>query len=523
MQTAINPGLAQVLGAMDVINPVTPDGKNVTVAAKVMQAAQQAMTPQVAMPQVAQQAGLAGQIQAMQMQEAQKAMMQAAMQGQPQMQQQMQQMQQQMPQGIERLNPQMGNFAEGGIVGYAEAGVAEDEQRRLAQIRREYEQEVGRFTDDVPYVPGGTTKKVPTEETSEAAGIETLLPEAEAIYAPAAQELEKLRTTPPTGQEVIQYLQEMDPAQRAYYISKGIDPDALMKREAENKRLFDAQRALLQERMARQEGGDTMMSRLGAALRGFRQMKGQGIGGGILSSYENLARQVESGQLRMDQLKDAELKINELEVGSRRSLEDARRSIAEGDWKKAQSELAASQKMANDATKLRADLKSKIGAAAVQMRGQDVRAETAMYAADVRRELGLARAGGDGREPIVRRVEEDAQGNKIAIMSFGPPKPLGFKSAEFELRIGRMQQQLLKDGPPGYRKLPFEEQRQIAMEYVVGKPAAAGNETPPPSAAPGASATLPPSALAQLKENEVTKFANGQEWTLQNGQPKRVK
>ena len=109
MQTAINPGLAQVLGAMDVISPVTPEGTP-TVAAQVMQAAQKAMTPQVAMPQVAQQAGLAGQIQAMQMQEAQKAMMQAAMRGQPQMQQPMPP--QQMSQGIEGLNPQMGNFAE---------------------------------------------------------------------------------------------------------------------------------------------------------------------------------------------------------------------------------------------------------------------------------------------------------------------------------------------------------------------------------------------------------------------------
>lgn len=472
MQTAINPALAAAMtleraAQVGEFSPVTPDGSP-TVAAQLMQ---RAAPPSV--PQVAQQAGLGGQIQAMQQQQAQQALMQQAMQ------------QRQAPAGLMGLNPQMGNFAEGGIVGYAEAGVAEDEQRRLAQIRREYEQEVSKFTDEVPYVPGGTTKKVPTE-SAESSGIETLLPEAEAIYAPAAQELEKLRTTPPTGQEVTQYLQEMDPAQRAYYISRGIDPDALMKREAENKKLFDAQRALLQERMARQEGGDTTMSRLGAALRGFRQMKGQGIGGGILSSYENLARQVESNQLRMDQLKDAELKINELEIGSRRSLEDARRSIAEGDWKKAQSELASSQRMANDATKLRADLKSKIGAAAVQMRGQDVRAETAMYAADVRRELGLARSGAGGKEPIVRKVDEDSEGNAIAIMSDGSRKPLGYKTAEYERRVGQMQQKLLTNGPPGYRKLPFEEQRKIATDYMVGKPAAEPSPVPTPSPAPSA-------------------------------------
>lgn len=485
MQTAINPALAQVIGAMDTIKPVTPEGTP-TVAAQVMQAAGMAQQP--ALPQIAQQAGLGGQIQAMQMQEAQKQLMNAAMQ-----------QQRQAPAGLMGLNPQMGNFAEGGIVGYAEAGVAEDEQRRLAQIRSEYEQEVGKFMQDVPYVPGGTTKKVPTEETSESAGIETLLPEAEAIYAPAAQELEKLRTTPPTGQEVTQYLQEMDPAQRAYYISRGIDPDALMKREAENKKLFDAQRSLLQERMARQEGGDTMMSRLGAALRGFRQMKGQGIGGGILSSYENLSRQVESNQLRMDQLKDAELKINELEIGSRRSLEDARRSIAEGDWKKAQSELASSQRMANDATKLRADLKSKIGAAAVQMRGQDVRAETSRYGADVRAEtarraqdirqtLGLASAS--GKAPRVHKTKTDDDGYEVIIMSDGTQVNTGVRSQEFNNRISNIVIKLRKENPE-FRDLPVEEQRNVAAEVLTGKKGAAKPTAAPAPSAPAPSASAP--------------------------------
>lgn len=488
MQTAmnpVNPALAQVIGAMDTIKPVTPEGTP-TVAAQVMQAAGMAQQP--ALPQIAQQAGLGGQIQAMQMQEAQKQLMNAAMQ-----------QQRQAPAGLMGLNPQMGNFAEGGIVGYAEAGVAEDEQRRLAQIRSEYEQEVGKFMQDVPYVPGGTTKKVPTEETSESAGIETLLPEAEAIYAPAAQELEKLRTTPPTGQEVTQYLQEMDPAQRAYYISRGIDPDALMKREAENKKLFDAQRALLQERMARQEGGDTMMSRLGAALRGFRQMKGQGIGGGILSSYENLSRQVESNQLRMDQLKDAELKINELEIGSRRSLEDARRSIAEGDWKKAQSELASSQRMANDATKLRADLKSKIGAAAVQMRGQDVRAETSRYGADVRAEtarraqdirqtLGLASAS--GKAPRVHKTKTDDDGYEVIIMSDGTQVNTGVRSQEFNNRISNIVIKLRKENPE-FRDLPVEEQRNVAAEVLTGKKGAAKPTAAPAPSAPAPSASAP--------------------------------
>jgi hypothetical protein len=65
---------------------------------------QRAMPPSV--PQVAQQAGIAGQIQAMRMKQAQEALMNQAMAQRPQG-------------GVEALNPQVGNFAEGGIVGYA--------------------------------------------------------------------------------------------------------------------------------------------------------------------------------------------------------------------------------------------------------------------------------------------------------------------------------------------------------------------------------------------------------------------
>ena len=38
-----------------------------------------------------------------------------------------------------------------------------------------------------------------------------------------------------------------------------------------------------------------------------------------------------------------------------------------------------------------------------------------------------------------------------------------------------------------------------------------------------AKTSLPPQALAQLKEGFVTTFTNGQQWTLENGKPKRVK
>jgi hypothetical protein len=54
-----------------------------------------------------------------------------------------------------------------------------------------------------------------------------------------------------------------------------------------------------------------------------------------------------------------------------------------------------------------------------------------------------------------------------------------------------------------------------------------GAPTPTPAPVRGAPATqgasLPQAALSQLKEGQQTKFANEQVWTLQNGQPVRVK
>lgn len=108
MQTDINPALAAALTLEQAaqageFQPTTPDGTP-TVAAQLMQRAAPSL------PQIAQQAGMGAQIQAAQMQQAQQALMEQAMQ-------------QQQPQGIESLNPNIQEFAEGGIVGYQAGGL----------------------------------------------------------------------------------------------------------------------------------------------------------------------------------------------------------------------------------------------------------------------------------------------------------------------------------------------------------------------------------------------------------------
>lgn len=114
----VNPALAQVIGAMDVIKPVTPEGTP-TVASQVMQAAQQAMAPQPAMPnvqQIARDAGIGNQVQMGQQQEQQQQMMQMLQQ----MMQQRQGRENAMRFGVAAApGADTIRMAEGGIVGYA--------------------------------------------------------------------------------------------------------------------------------------------------------------------------------------------------------------------------------------------------------------------------------------------------------------------------------------------------------------------------------------------------------------------
>jgi hypothetical protein len=123
MQTAINPALAAAMtleraAQVGEFQPTTREGQP-TVAAQLMQ---KAVPP--AVPDVVKQAGLGGQIQAMQMQDAQQELMGRLM------------AQQKQAPGLMGLNPQMGNFAEGGIVGYTDGGTASTPYTSAEEIDR---------------------------------------------------------------------------------------------------------------------------------------------------------------------------------------------------------------------------------------------------------------------------------------------------------------------------------------------------------------------------------------------------
>ena len=406
MQAALNPALAAALtldraAQVGEFTPMTKEGIP-TVVGGLMQ---KVMPP--AVPDVVQQAGLGGQIQAMQMQEAQKAVMNQAMQ------------QARGPAGLEGLNPEMGNFAEGGIVGYAEAGVTRESAREsvnpLAMLLRRLSEmglptRAGRSPEqdaiavETARAMSAPVSEIPIPEVAvreerppappPAAPQMTAAPQAapvgggvggiEALMNKQRDIIGSMQG-PATLDQSIARMQQDKAARDALLRSEGIDPNYLDKRAEEDKALMEQQRALLRERMEREQGRDTFLSRAGAALRGFRQFQGQGLGEGMMSAYDNLARQVAAGERTMDQLRDFEIKLNELDINRRRSLEDAKRATVEGRVKDAEQAL-------NNATAFSNEIKKLTAATFTTQVQQTVEMEKASAARDA------TRAGREGQE-----------------------------------------------------------------------------------------------------------------------------
>jgi hypothetical protein len=510
MQTAINPALAQVIGAMDVISPVTPEGTP-TVAAQVMQAAQQAMTPQVAMPQVAQQAGLAGQIQAMQMQEAQKAMMQAAMQGQPQMQQQMQQMQQQMPQGIERLNPQMGNFAEGGIVGriprYAEAGMTEDQMIIEPS-------DGGGFMVAEPAIGGGATAVAAPVATAPAAPVR---PEAgiaglATSSAPAIAEMRRVAA------ELAQMPVSADPRKameaglarrqvaNEFAAATGNDPRMIENQIKQMEDYYRRRDQQLEQRYQDIEGRKGRES-LAEALMGFRQMRGRPFSEGITSSYQALSRFQGGMDRQMKEIEDLRLQMEGLKMERVNTLKTLKYNTDMGYMNEAMKEQQrlidndrAQKKTEFELAKKVAELHSQEARTAQVEAGRgerfERRDETTRRGQDIRSRLKLE--SGSGREPRVQSKIVGENGNVILIMSDGSSRDTGIKSADYNKSIARIVSDLGKRDPE-FNDLSVEERRNIAAEILSGKKPSS-TSTPVPSPAPGAS---PVAAPRGTKENPI--------------------
>jgi hypothetical protein len=389
MQTAINPALAAAMtldkaAQFGEFQPTTKDGQP-TVAAQLMQ---KAVAP--AVNEIAQQVGLGGQIQAMQMQEAQKALMQQAMAQRP-------------PAGIEGLNPQMGNYADGGIVGYSgqDGSVAEEpwwkrlmrersgmesspDQRRgyervldalsrmapsgsrLSDVLKDRrivedtEKEAARFEQDVPYgsvnapvaLPpappappeGGIVQTLPAAQRAPAVrpteGLASSSQKDLAAMQTIAQELSKLPILP-SAEGNVQHALEKKNAADQYARATGNDPDMVLKQISQYEDMYRRQDEKLARRAAQLES-EKGLGGIKEFLLGARGIKGQGGIGAELASGARSAMAYDEGvRNRLEKIEDLRMDLESVKAERVNSLRKFKYETDMGHYQNAEKERMA--------------------------------------------------------------------------------------------------------------------------------------------------------------------------------------
>ena len=373
MQTAINPALAAAMtleqaAQVGQFQPTTPDGAP-TVAAQLMQRAAPSL------PQIAQQAGMGAQIQAAQMQQAQQALMEQAMQ-------------QQQPQGIESLNPSIGNFAQGGIVGYARGDLVEDpgfispefggassidveeaarerarleeeeRKRRLEEIIRERARNMeevvsGPYTrGDVRFPPQAAQRQVaqPRPAPEQVPAMPAQAPRQAApttsaqLFDEARRQLGGIATLPVSPQQAIEPAIADQQAFDEYRRRMGLPPEMerISAQEAEMRRIYGERERILAQRMKevqeQQERGS-----LAQYLMGFRQMKGRSVGEGLMSAGAAADRYEGGLRSQFQRLEDLKIQVQELSMEKQNQLNQMRDDIAKGRFADAMKRREAAQ------------------------------------------------------------------------------------------------------------------------------------------------------------------------------------
>lgn len=472
MQTSINPALAAAMtleqaAQVGEFQPMTREGQP-TVAAQLMQ---RAVPPSV--PDVVQQAGLGGQIQNMQLQEAQKELMNRMVQ------------QSRPPAGIEALNPQMGNFARGGIVGYAE-GEFLDEQAVV-----ESEPPWGEEVSELPEQPRQPTVPVSSRD----------------MYESSRRRLESISTKPVDPAKGIEAALARRRAFDEYRKSQGLPPEMeqLSKQEEEFKNLMSQREQLIAQRMqeiARQKERES----LSQFMMNFRYGRGQPFSQGILNAVQGLGR-YESGMVAQQQkLQDLQQQVQMFSYEKRAALANMRDNIARGDFNGAmQSQQAAIQ--ADNKLKealSRVDL-AEANAISAKERSQKIAPSTKeervlerynellktnpKEAEDYLKNYKIIQSSArtsaaKSTVPRVHKVITDPSGNVYAVMSDGsPPRPLGMKSSDFNNRLAKIILDLRKKDIE-FQDMTPEEQRAKATEILLGKePSASAPAEAKPSVA----------------------------------------
>lgn len=411
--------------------PTTPDGTP-TVAAQLMERA----APMMGMNQAASQAGLAGQIEAMRMQKAQEALMNNAMQ-------------RQQAGGLEAMNPPVGNFAYGGIVGY---NGMEDS-----------------FVEE-PAQAGGAAPIEDNEDTT-----------VEEQFAKGLEALQRAKARQITGQQVIQRAQEMETPRTQFLQSQGVNPKFLeeelarvQSRTSEQEKYY---RDLAAAKRAQQEDDARRQFFLGA--RGAR------FGEAMRTGAEAVMRGEKATEAAVEKMTEMRFDIQNTAAKEQRLLRQAQFDIANGRFDAAQKELFEAEKLRQQREQKEADFRRQYGmelgregrfeqADETRRRGQDLRLQA------IRERLERAQNTGTAKGARVHKTITGPDGGVIAIMSDGSQVPLGVTSADFNRSIARIISEMEKN-VTGFSKRTEEEKRRIALERLTGgTPASA----PPPVAAP---------------------------------------
>lgn len=446
MQTAntqVNPALAALmtLGQAEQsgqFQPMTPDGQP-TVAGRMME---QATSPAVS--QIAQQAGLAGQIEAMKMQQAQQAVMQQAMsQQRPQMMARG---------GIANLNVDIDGFAPGGIVGYN--GLEDSMVVEPAQAS------------------AGESEEPSDEATMESENLAAIR---------LAKEAAPRQVTP---QQAAELLAKRTPAVRDYLTSQGIDPDFFKKAVEETTKRG-------QERAAYYEGlaGQARESQKANALRDFLlSARGRsfadvmGAGAGAVIAGERAA------EAKANRLMEERFNVQDAAAKEARLLRQAEYQTATGDFVGAEKSLQAAetarQNRAMAEAKIRADFGKQLGISErfeqsdeTRRRGQDMRLQ------GIRDRLERAQSTGTAKGARVQRTITGPDGGVVLIMSDGTQVATGITSGEFNRTVARLITDMARRDP-AFAELPEAEKRTKALERLTGSPTGAA-PAPAPTAAPG--------------------------------------
>ncbi len=129
-------------------------------------------------------------------------------------------------------------------------------------------------------------------------------------------------------------------------------------------------------------------------------------------------------------------------------------------------------------------------------------------------QMGKVTPAMEGDNPVLIRA--GTNGKVSVIDDFAPYKKAGGADAADTKLRGQIARDVQKDPSIYPEEQEAEIDRRVALATKGGKPAAKG--AAPADGAP----TMPAPPTSSLKEGVITKFKNGQSWTIKNGKPEKV-